>query len=91
MPDPSITGLPAQFIGAAAPLLPDYATRRQAAPDALTEQHDHEYQIVHNGSGLSEEMPSDLAARHRAAWDRFESYWPESAPAAAAVPAPPSP
>ncbi len=33
--------------------------------DEMFQRHDQEYEDVHNGSGLSEEMPSDLRARHR--------------------------
>lgn len=70
---------------------PAYEAQRQEAMDAMTEQHQAEYEDVHNGSGLSEEFPSDLDARHREEWDWFERQWPEQAPATPVTPAGPKP
>jgi hypothetical protein len=38
--------------------------RFKAAEDKMFERQDDEYELVHNGSGRSEEMPSELARRH---------------------------
>jgi hypothetical protein len=38
--------------------------------DEMFQRHDQEFEDVHNGSGLSEEFPSDLKARH---WLEHES------------------
>ncbi len=42
------------------------------AEEILRERHDDEYEIVHNGSGRSEEMPSQLSARHDRECKDFE-------------------
>jgi hypothetical protein len=49
--------------------------------DAMTDRHQFEYETVHDGSGRSEEMPSELDERHRQEWTRFDRQWPEQAPA----------
>jgi hypothetical protein len=38
--------------------------RFKAAEDKMFERQDDEYELVHNGSGRSEEMPSELTWRH---------------------------
>jgi hypothetical protein len=38
--------------------------RFQAVREEMVERHDDEYEIVHNGSGRSEELPSQLRERH---------------------------
>ena len=38
-------------------------SRFEAVEAEMFDRHCYEYEIVHNGSGLSEEMPSDLRAR----------------------------
>ena len=38
--------------------------RFKATEDEMFERQDDEYELVHNGSGRSEEMPSELARRH---------------------------
>ena len=73
-----------QAMDRAAPLELDdsYEAARQEALDALTNRHQDEYEDVHNGSGRSEEFPSDLDARHAEEQQRFESQWPaQPAPA----------
>ena len=83
--------LPAKFVQAAQPAA-DYAAARQAALDVLNERQWQEHDEVHDGSGRSEEFPSDLRARHAEEWHQFERKWPElapTAPAAAAGPKPP--
>ncbi len=44
----------------------------EKAKAMLYERHDYEYEMVHNGSGRSEEMPSQLSARHNQEWKEFE-------------------
>jgi hypothetical protein len=38
--------------------------RFKAAEDRMLERQYDEYEVVHDGSGRSEEMPSELARRH---------------------------
>lgn len=67
---------------------------RDQAMWEMIQRHQAEYEDVHNGSGRSEEMPSDLDSRHREEWRAFEDAWPdpEATPASASLPAskPPS-
>lgn len=77
--------LPSDFTHAAAPgqdvepysVEADAASRRSAAELELLNRHADEYEDVHNGSGRSEEFPSDLDARHQAEWEQFERDYPE--------------
>jgi hypothetical protein len=57
----------------------DAAAKRRAAELELLDRHADEYEDVHNGSGRSEEMPSDLEARHQAEWEAFERAYPQPA------------
>ena len=58
---------------------PDAAATRRAAELELLQRHADEYEDVHNGSGRSEEFPSDLEARHAAEWAAFERDYTEPA------------
>ena len=87
--------LPAKFVQAAQPAA-DYVAERQAAMDAMADRHQAEYDDVHDGSGRSEEFPSDLDARQAEERQRFERQWPvQQTPAspapAVASPKPPGP
>jgi hypothetical protein len=46
--------------------------RFDVVAEAMTRRHAREFETVHNGSGRSEEMPSDLDLRHRLEWDALE-------------------
>lgn len=65
----------------------DMGSDRAAAEQAIMDRHQREYENVQNGSGLSEEFPSDLEARHKREWEEFEQRYPAPIQADAHKPA----
>ena len=61
------------------PLADGQDADREAERQALIDRHQWEYETVHNGSGLSEEFPSELDARHAREWEDFERRYPQPA------------
>jgi hypothetical protein len=57
---------------------PRIAQRRfKLREEEMIERHAYEYEEVHNGSGRSEELPSQLERRHAKEWAELQAERPQ--------------